>query len=132
MKSLISVKLAGNTFLLISGMLALFHILVLTKILPSDIVWGGQFADSETNMLVIEIVSLIATLIFMFVVALKIGYFKSIRFGRRGGLSVWLIFAYLIMNTAGNLTSGWSTENLIFAPISLLLAFCALRIAVEK
>jgi len=38
----------------------------------------------------------------------------------------------LILNTLGNLASGVSFEKLIFAPITLVLAFCAFRLAIEK
>jgi hypothetical protein len=45
---------------------------------------------------------------------------------------VWIIFVFLLLNTLGNLASGVSAENFVFAPITLVLALCALRLAIEK
>ncbi len=132
MIKLISIKFAGNIFLIVSGLLALFHILVLTNIVSSDMVWGGQIADSETNLFIMEMVSLFATLVFMYVVAIRIGYLRQGKSGKTNSIGVWLVFAYLMLNTLGNLASGVSLENLIFTPVSLLLAFCAFRLAIEK
>jgi hypothetical protein len=47
-------------------------------------------------------------------------------------VGIWLVFAYLLLNTLGNLASGISFEKLVFAPITILLAFCAFRLAIEK
>jgi hypothetical protein len=38
----------------------------------------------------------------------------------------------MLLNTLGNLASGASFENLIAAPITVILALCALRLAIEK
>jgi hypothetical protein len=46
--------------------------------------------------------------------------------------SIWVIFAYLILNTVGNLASGVTAENLIFAPLTLAMVYCVLRLAIEK
>jgi hypothetical protein len=45
---------------------------------------------------------------------------------------VWLIFVFLLLNTLGNLASGVSFENLIAAPVTIILALCAFRLAIEK
>jgi hypothetical protein len=72
MKKLISAKLAGNILLASLGLLLIFHILVLLKIVPADIMWGGQ-ANAD-NLIMLEIVALAVTLFFGFVIAAKTGY----------------------------------------------------------
>ncbi len=62
----------------------------------------------------------------------KMDYIKAGKFKMAINIDLWLIFVFLILNTVGNLASDVSFENLIFAPITLVLAFCALRLAVEK
>ena len=132
MKKLISVKLAGNLLLISLGLLAIFDILVLFNVLPSNIVWGGQIKDPAANMIVLELLALVVTFIFAAVIAAKMDYIKAGRFTKAVNVGVWIIFAYLILNTLGNLASGVSFENLIFAPITLVLAICAFRLAIEK
>jgi hypothetical protein len=132
MKKLISVKLAGNLLLISLGLLAIFDILILFNVVPSNIVWGGQIKDQAANLLLLELIALVVTFIFAIVIAAKMDYIKAGRFTKAVNIGVWIIFAYLILNTVGNLVSAVSFENLIFAPITLVLAFCALRLAIEK
>ena len=132
MKKLISVKLAGNLLLISLGLLVIFDILILLNVLPSNIVWGGQIKDPAANLIVLELIALVVTFIFAIVIAAKMDYIKAGGFTKAVNIGVWVIFAYLILNTLGNLASGVSFENLIFAPITLALAFCAFRLAIEK
>jgi hypothetical protein len=132
MRKLISAKLAGNLLLTSLGLLIVFHILVLLNIVPSSIVWGGQIQNSTTSFPTLETISLIVTLVFGVIVAAKLDYIKAGNFKKVVNIGVWVIFAYLILNTLGNLASGVTFENLIFAPITLILAFLALRLAIEK
>ena len=132
MKKLISKKLAGNLLLISLGSLAIFDILILLNVLPSNIVWGGQIKDPAANLIVLELIALVVTFIFAAIVAAKMDYIKTGGFKKAVNIGVWVIFAYFILNTLGNLASGVSFENLIFAPITLALAFCAFRLAIEK
>jgi hypothetical protein len=132
MKKLIPAKLAGNLLLLSLGLLFLFHILVLLKVIPSEIVWGGQIGGVPANLVTLETVALLVTALFILIVAAKTGYFQAGKLSGLLNIGLWLIFAYLLLNTLGNLASGISVEKLIFAPITILLALCALRLAIEK
>lgn len=131
MKRLISVKWAGNLLLISFGLLAVFDILILLNILPSDIVWGGQIKDSAAKF-ILETIALFITFFFAVIVAAKMDYIKAGKFKKAVNIGVWVIFVYLILNTVGNLASGVSFENLIFAPITVALAFCTLRLTIEK
>ena len=132
MKKLISAKLAGNILLAAMGLLFVFHILVLLKVIPADIVWGGRIQGVPSNLFTLEIVSLLVTLLFMLIIAAKIGYIQAGKLLGAVNIGVWLILAYLILNTLGNFASGVSFENLIAAPITVILALCAFRLAIEK
>jgi len=132
MKKLISARLAGNILLVALGLLALFHILVLLGVIPADIVWGGMVQGVPSNLVTLETVALLLTLLFILIIAAKTGYVEAGRLSSAVNIGVWLIFAYLLLNTLGNLASGVSFEKLIFAPITILLALCALRLALEK
>jgi hypothetical protein len=131
MKKWISAKLAGNILLAAFGFLFLFHILVLLGVIPADIVWGGMIQDAQTNLITLEVIALLVTGLFMLIIAAKLGYMKAGRFSGIVNIGVWLIFVFLLLNTLGNLASGVSFENLVFAPITILLALCALRLAIE-
>jgi hypothetical protein len=132
MRKLISAKLAGNILLFSLGLLFLFHVLVLLNLVPANIVWGGQIKGVPENLITLESVALLVTALFMFIVAAKIGYVQAGKWSGVINVGVWLIFAYLLLNILGNLASGISFEKLIFAPITIILALCALRLAIEK
>jgi hypothetical protein len=132
MKKLISPKLAGKILLVLFGLLVIFHILVITNLFPTNVVWGGQAGGSPSNLRALETVSLLLTVLFAMVVAARIGYIKAGKLGKVINILLWIIFAYLLLNTAGNLASNSSLEKLLFTPITILAAFLVLRLAVEK
>jgi hypothetical protein len=63
---------------------------------------------------------------------MKIGYFQQGKFVKVVKVGVWIVFFYFLLNTVGNLTSGITTEKLIFTPITILLTLLAFRVAIEK
>jgi len=132
MKKLVSAKLAGNILLFSLGLLVIFHILVLLRVVPATIIWGGQIQGVPANLVTLETVALFVTAIFILIVAAKTGYLQAGKVSGAVNIGVWLIFAYLLLNTLGNLASGISFEKLLFAPITIILALCALRLAIEK
>ena len=132
MKKLISTKLAGNILLFSLGLLFIFHVLVLLKIIPAAIVWGGQIKGVPANLVTLEVVALLVTGLFILIVAAKTNYIQAGKLSGAVTIGVWLIFIYLLLNTLGNLASGISLEKLLFAPITIVLALCALRLALEK
>jgi len=132
MNKVIPVKLAGSVLLIALVLLAILHVLILFQVVPPGIVWGGQLGGSPGNLVVLETIALLVTLFFALIIAVKAGFIRTTRFKRAAGLGMWLVFAYFVLNTFGNLASGVSTERLLFAPITILLAVLALRLALEK
>jgi hypothetical protein len=131
MRKLISARTSGNVLLALFALLAAFHIVILFHLLPSNIVWGGRAASSSALPGLLT-VSLVLNVLFAMVVAIKIGYIHLARAGRLINVLLWLIFAYLVLNTAGNLASNSSLEKFLFTPITIVAAFLVLRLAIEK
>ena len=132
MKKWITAKLAGKTLLLLLILLSVFHLLVVFSIIPSSIVWGGQTGNSTSNLVVLELVSLLITLVFILIIALKSGYLKINKFTKSINIGVWVIGVFFLLNTIGNITSAVMIENLVFGPLTLIMAILALRLALEK
>lgn len=131
MKKLISANIAGRLLILLLILLAIFHVLMLMNVVSSDIAWGGQAADSPQSMLLLEILALSVTILFILVVLIRLRQLRVKKPSNAIKVCVWIIFAYFILNTAANVASSVSIENLIFAPLTVLLALLALRLAVE-
>jgi len=77
MKRLISANLAGNILLTFMGLLVIFHLLVILKLVPADIIWGGQIDNTSNAFILLEVVSLLLTLAFGIIIAAKTGYIKT-------------------------------------------------------
>ena len=132
MTKVISAKSAGNILLAAFGLLLVFHVLVLLGLIPSNIIWGGQAYGSPSSLMALEWGALLVTALFGILIAAKVDYIKAGRFRIIATVGVWIVFAYLLLNTVVNLVSAVSFENVIFAPIALILALSALRLAIEK
>ena len=131
MRNLISAKTTGNVLLALFGLLVIFHILILFNLLPSTMVCGGR-AGSSSSLRILLTISLFFNALFAIAVAVKIGYIKVGKDSRVINVLLWMIFAYLLLNTAGNLASSSSFETLLFTPITIIAAFLVLRLAIEK
>lgn len=132
MKKLISAKTAGLILLISMILLAVFHVLVLLKVLPAAIVWGGQVKDPSVNITTLELIALAVTIVFSAVIIIKLNYLKSGISAIMLNVCLWIIFAYLIFNTVVNIASAVSVENFIFGPIAFIQALLVLRLAIEK
>ena len=130
MSKLISAQTAGNVLLVLFGLLAVFHILIALNLFPSTIVWGGR-AGSSPNPGTFLVISLVLNVLFAIVVAAKMGYIEVGSFSKVLNILLWIIFAYLLLNTAGNLASKSSFETLLFTPITIVAAFLVLRLAIQ-
>ena len=131
MKKYLSAKLSGKILISLLLLLLAFHILVLVKVVPNEIVWRGQI-DSSSDLLLYEGLSVFITIIFIVVISLKIGLIKSVRFTKVVNITTWIIFIYFLLNIAGNLTSEIILEKIIFTPITIVMTILAFRQAIEK
>jgi hypothetical protein len=70
--------------------------------------------------------------VFTLAVAGKAGYVRMPGWGRAFSVGIWIIFAFFVLNTAGNLASSVPFEKFVFAPITLVLSLLAFRLAISK
>ncbi|KUG07248.1 hypothetical protein [Solirubrum puertoriconensis] len=127
MKILFPERVAAYGILLITGLSVGFHVLVLARVVPSEIVWGGGQKDPQ-QLLVLESVSITINLLIWMVVAVRVGLLK-LKINAtviRGAL--WLMVGVFALNTVGNLFSTNSFEKAAFTPVTLLLALFSLRL----
>lgn len=123
-------KIAGKILICLLFMMIIFHLLIIIKILPQNIVWGGHLEESE--VLQFEWISVIITVIFSVVIWLKLKQLQQKRNSKFLNLGLWIMFAYFIFNIIANLSAETSTETYIFTPLSILLAFLVFRLAIEN
>ncbi|RMG82533.1 MAG: hypothetical protein D6707_02770 [Bacteroidetes bacterium] len=131
MRKLIGYNKAGNILIGIFGLLFVFHLLVLSGIVPFDIVWAGRIKN-KTDLIKMETISLIILIFVSSVVALRMNYLSLginpfvIKTG------VWILFAFFVLNTLGNLTAVNPIEKYGFGLLTFLISVLLLKLGLEK
>lgn len=119
---------AIKIFLGLLIMVILFHICILTKIIPYNIAWGGRL-QNDTEMYVFEIISIFINVFLIWVLLMK-GNFVKYKFSSRAvNLLLWIFFAVFILNTIGNIFAKTIFEKQFsfLKGISAMLLFIILR-----
>jgi hypothetical protein len=117
--------------IIIFSLILIFHLLVLTGIIPYSVVWGGRI-DNQPQMIVYETVSIAVNAFFLMAVLFKSGFFKVQLPEKIMNGVLWAMVILFLLNTVGNLLSVNSLEKIIFTPITLLLAVFSLILVLNK
>ncbi len=131
MNKFISNRVASTALLFIFSLMILFHTLVIVKIIPFTMVWGGRIKNQE-QMISFEITSILINIIMLAVVAIYAGYLNLKINPKIIKVALWIMVVIFLLNTIGNLFSNNEMEKMIFTPLTLLLAIFSLRLAMEK
>lgn len=131
MKNIITLRFAAVALMAILGAIVIFHLLVISGVIPYQMVWGGRLAD-RSQMLRFETISILTNLVMLTVVMIRAGFVRlrvhpiSIR------IALWLMVGLFLLNTIGNLLSNNETEKIIFTPLTVLLCLLSLRLATSR
>lgn len=129
MKKLLSATLAGNLLIGLMIFLAIVHVLVLFRIVPSEVILGRQI-DGEYLTFFVWIY-LFAIAVFSSVVAFKT---RSLKFEKPAprivDTGLWILLVYAALNLGSNLVSRSALENVYLAPFTLIFIFLVHRLIV--
>lgn len=126
MRNLLSKKFAVNALLGILMLVVVFHLLVISTILPYSIVWAGKF-NSYEEALPFEIVSLLLNVSFIFLVRHRAQNSAS----KIGRIGMWLMFVLFTLNTVGNFFAETDIEKYTGIALTFVLALLSLRLAIQ-
>ncbi len=94
----------------ICSLILIFHFLILLKVIPYEITWGGRLKN-DTEMYTFETLSIAINLFFVYVLLQKGAYVKAV-FGERAlSIILWVFFAIFALNTIGNLFAKTTFEK---------------------
>jgi hypothetical protein len=94
----------------ISIVAILFHILILLKIIPYEITWGGKL-KTDQEMYVFETFSILVNLFFIFVLLQKGVFIKPFLGKKTVSIILWIFLAIFVLNTIGNLFAKTTFEK---------------------
>lgn len=128
MKKLISERTALYGLLAILSLFVILHLLILFRLLPYDLVWGGR-AAGIAEVTALEVVALLINLLMLGAVAVRAGIVRLPAGPIFLKIVFWVMFLFFLVNTVGNLVSNNRVEQAVFAPLTFLLALFCLRLA---
>ena len=131
MIKVINADLAAKILLGGFGLVLLVHVLIIARVVPASIVWGGQIKTDNSNLIQMEILAIALTVLFASIVIFKLRSLHGDNPSVLIKISMWIACAYLVLNFLGNFASGVKAETFIFGPLTIVMALCALRLAVE-
>lgn len=112
---------ALNTLLGLFSVVIIFHLSVITQIIPYKIVWAGKL-NSAKEMYAFEITSITINLFFLVILLLRAHYIKHTIPERLLNLILWMFLVLFVFNTIGNLMAETAFERFVFTPMTLLAA----------
>lgn len=111
-------KIYINTLLLISALVTVFHLLILVRLIPYEITWGGKLKTVE-EMYVFETLSILINLFFVFILLQKGEYIRYVMGRKTVNIILWIFFVLFTLNTIGNLFAETNFEK-YFTLLTLL------------
>ena len=79
-----------------------------------------------------EIGAILITALMIAMVAIRVDYWQKAKWKGFANTMMWVIFVFLILNTAGNLSANSNVEKFVFTPVTILLAILAYRLAMRE
>lgn len=106
----------------------IFHSLVLLKVIPYSVTWGGRLTSYDEVLIMVP-VSLAINLFFILIVAIKAGFINiTIPITFLNGV-LWAMAIIFALNTVGNLAAITWLEKAIATPLTLVASILAFRLA---
>lgn len=128
MKNFADPAFLGGAIGVITGVFVLFHLLVIAGIVPDTIVWGGRYTDRR-QIVTMEAVSLV---LIVLIGSLSFLHGRMTAAGNGTMLLrvfMWIFAAVFLLNTVGNIFAKTAFERYAFTPVTALLSFLTLRLA---
>jgi len=128
MESIISQTTAAYSLLVLLFALGLFHLLILTGVIPHSIIWAGKI-KSRKQLIRLELFSIFILLIAGLIVVLNTDLIELATPVSGLKIANWALFGFFVLNTLGNLTAKTKFEKFGFGSLTLIMAFLALALA---
>lgn len=124
-------SIAQFGLLILLSLFLLLHFLILVKIIPYSLVWGGRL-KSDKEMYRFEIFSILINLLFVIVVLVQANFLVISIPGKIITYVLWLMTGLFLLNTLGNAISKNKLEQKLFTPVTMLLTIFSLLLALAN
>lgn len=111
---------AINALLALVVAVIAFHLMIIFKVIPYEITWGGRLKNDQ-EMYIFESISILINLLLGFVLMIKGRYISIPMPGIVISSILWFFLAVFLLNTLGNLFAKTNFEK-SFSALTLLFA----------
>ena len=125
-------RVAGNVATVLFAVAIVLQLLLAAGILPITMAWGGRQPVLTPGLRLASVAAAAVLALFAYVIRRRAGLDGSGPPSRTVKILSWLITAFLVFNTLGNLASQSAGERVLFAPLSLLTAVACLVVSISK
>lgn len=117
--------------LVLLSLFLLLHLIILLKLIPYNLVWGGRL-KSDKEMVRFEIFSILMTSLFIIVILVQADFLTIDIPNKIITYALWLMTGLFLLNTLGNAISKNKVEQRLFTPITILLTIFTLILALSN
>ena len=125
------VTIAQFGLLVLLSLFLLLHFIILIKIIPYNLVWGGRL-KTDKEMYRFEIFSILINSLFVIVVLVQADFLKIEVPKKTITYALWIMTGLFLLNTLGNATSKNKLEQRLFTPVTILLTIFSLLLALSN
>lgn len=125
------VNAAQFGLLILLSLFLLLHFIILLKIIPYNLIWGGRL-KSNNEMYRFEIFSILINSLFIIVILTQAGFLILNIPNKMITYALWLMTGLFLLNTFGNATSKNKIERMLFTPVTILLTIFSLVLALSN
>ena len=104
----------------ITVLATIFHLLILVRVIPYEITWGGRLKTVE-EMYVFETISILINSFFIFILLQRGEYIRYFLGKKTVNIVLWIFFTIFALNTIGNVFAETNFEK-YFAILTLINA----------
>jgi len=130
LKEKIPLNIAIITYILITIIALVYHVLILTQTIPYNNAWGGRLESIE-QMYMFEMVSIVLQLLFVILIFTKSRVKENTKTYRITKPTILFIALLFLFNTLGNLAAIELFEKIVFTPLTMFAGIAALRVWME-
>lgn len=116
-----NIHTATKIILFILAATVAFHLLIVVKVIPYHIAWGGRL-QSDQDMYAFETVSILVNIFLTLVLCIKANYLKLNVPNKLINVILWCFLILFLLNTIGNIIAVTAFEK-SFALVTLALAY---------
>ena len=127
MKAFITPQQAIKMMLVLLSTVMVFHILVITQVIPYTIVWAGKL-KSVKDMYQFEGSSIFINLMLILILLVKGQYIQLPVSQQFISIVLWLFVFLFALNTIGNLFAKTNFEKFVFTPLTFISSLLLFRI----